>query len=540
MQSLMQDHQLLISSVLDHACRSHPNAEIVSRECDGSVTRTTYGGIAANARRVANVLRSLGVKAGDRVSTLAWNNRRHMELYFGVSGMGAVLHTINPRLFPEQIDYIVNHAESNVLFFDETFAPLIAKLAPAFKHIKAFVAMTPAARLPAISVPNLLCYDTLLEQASPDFEWPQFDERSPSSLCYTSGTTGNPKGVLYTHRSTVLHSLAVCSADTLSISSRETALLVVPMFHVNAWGMTYAGAMCGAKLVLPGPALDGKSTYEFIRDENVTLALGVPTIWLGLLQHVASIAPADRKPLALTRVVCGGSAVPASMIERFKSEFNATLIQAWGMTEMSPLGTVSTLMTKHESQTPEQQLRVQTKQGRAPYGVEMKLATEDGAPVPHDGKAFGRLLVRGPWILQSYYRADAPAVDADGFFDTGDIATIDADGYMQITDRSKDVIKSGGEWISSIDLENAAMGHAGVAMAAVIAVPHEKWQERPLMLVVRRPDTEATADSILDFLTSRVPRWWIPDNVVFVDTLPMTATGKVQKMQLREQYKNHH
>ncbi len=540
MQNLMQDHQLLISSVIEHAERAHPKAEIVSRECDGSVSRTNYGDIAVGARRVANVLRSLGVVHGDRVSTLAWNNRRHMELYFGVSGMGAVLHTLNPRLFPEQIEYIVNHAESQILFFDETFAPLIAKLAPVLKHVKAFIAMTSAARLPMIAVPNLLCYDTLMEQASAEFSWPQFDERSPSSLCYTSGTTGNPKGVLYSHRSTVLHSMAACAADALAISGHETALLVVPMFHVNAWGMTYAGAMCGAKLVLPGPSLDGKSVYDMIRDEGVTLALGVPTVWLGLLQHASTLGDGIKTALRLRRVVSGGSAVPASMIERFRDELGATVVQAWGMTEMSPLGTVCNLLPKHLDAPVDEKMRIQTKQGRTVYGVEMKLASDDGKPVPHDGKAFGRLLVRGPWIIRSYYRADTPAVDADGFFDTGDIATIDPDGYLQITDRSKDVIKSGGEWISSIDLENAAMSHPGVAMAAVIAVPHEKWQERPLMLVVRRPNTEASADSILDFLTTRVPRWWVPDTVVFVDTLPMTATGKVQKMQLREQYKNHH
>jgi len=541
MKGLMQDRPLLISGLIEHANTFHPGSEIVSRTVEGPIHRCTYSDIHRRSKQVANALTALGVKTGDRIATLAWNGYRHMELYFGVSGMGAVLHTINPRLFPEQIVYIANHAEDQYVFFDLTFAPLLEKLAPLMTSVKAFIAMTDRAHMPAHStIRNLLCYEELIAEHSADFEWPTFDENTASSLCYTSGTTGNPKGVLYSHRSSVLHSMAVCAVDGLGLSAKESALLVVPMFHVNAWGMPYAGAMCGAKLVMPGPGLDGKNVYEIMRDEKVTLALGVPTVWLMLFNHVDSGKLDPKADLALNRVVIGGSAAPRAMSERFETKFGAQVIHAWGMTEMSPLGTVCNFLPKHAAYTLEQRLDVQTKQGRAVYGVEMKITDDDGKRLPHDGKAFGHLMVRGPWITGGYFKGDGGEIlDADGFFDTGDVATIDADGYMQITDRSKDVIKSGGEWISSIDLENAAVGHPAVAEAAVIGVAHAKWQERPLLIVVKKKGQETTRDDVLKYLDGKVAKWWMPDDVVFVEELPHTATGKLQKMKLREQFREY-
>jgi fatty-acyl-CoA synthase len=540
MKALMQDRPLLISSLIEHANTFHAGSEIVSRTVEGPIHRCTYGDIHRRSKQVANALTAMGVKHGDRVGTLAWNGYRHMELYYGVSGMGAVLHTINPRLFPEQIVYIANHAEDQYIFFDLTFAPLVEKLAPQMTSVKAFIALTDRAHMPALNIRNLLCYEELIGEHSADYEWPVFDENTASSLCYTSGTTGNPKGVLYSHRSTVLHSFAVCTVDGLGLSSKESALLVVPMFHVNAWGMPYAGAMCGAKLVMPGPGLDGKNVYEIVRDEKVTLALGVPTVWLMLFNHVDTAKLNPKAELSLKRVVIGGSAAPRAMSERFETHFGAQVVHAWGMTEMSPLGTVCNFLPKHASYTLEQRLDVQSKQGRPIYGVEMKITDDDGKRLPHDGKAFGHLMVRGPWITAGYFKGDGGEIlEADGFFDTGDVATIDADGYMQITDRSKDVIKSGGEWISSIDLENAAMGHPAVAEAAVIGVTHPKWQERPLLIVVKKKDQDTTRDQVLQYLEGKIAKWWMPDDVVFVDDLPHTATGKLQKMRLREQFKSY-
>ena len=540
MQGLMQDRPLLISSLIDHANAFHPDAEIVSRTVEGPVHRCTYGDIHRRSKQVANALTALGVKPGDRIATLAWNGYRHMELYYGVSGAGAVLHTINPRLFPEQITFIANHAEDKYLFFDLSFTPLIEKLGPSMKSVKGFVAMTDRAHMPAIGVPNLICYEELVGAQSSDYEWPVFDERTASSLCYTSGTTGNPKGVLYSHRSTVLHSYATCMTDGLGLSAVESALLVVPMFHVNAWGMPYAGAMSGAKLVMPGPALDGKSVYQLMKDEEVTLALGVPTVWLMLFQHVDTADVDPKHELTLKRVVIGGSAAPRAMSEKFATKFGAFVVHAWGMTEMSPLGTVCNLLPKHRGRDLSARLDLQAKQGRPMYGVEMKINDDEGRRLPHDGAAFGHLMVRGPWITSGYFKGDGGQIlDADGFFDTGDVATIDPDGYMQITDRSKDVIKSGGEWISSIELENAAMGHPAIAEAAVIGIAHAKWQERPVLIVVRKPGADVTRDDVLKFLEGKMAKWWMPDDVVFVDELPHTATGKLLKTKLRETFKDY-
>ena len=538
MLGLMQDSPLLISSLIEHANAFHPGVEIVSRTVEGPIHRCTYGDVHGRAKRVARALTALGVARGDRIATLAWNGYRHMELYYGVSGMGAVLHTVNPRLFPEQITYIANHAEDMYLFFDLTFAPMIEKLGQAMKSVKGFVAMTDRAHMPALSVPNLICYEELVAAQDDDYDWPVFDENTASSLCYTSGTTGNPKGVLFSHRSTVLHSFAACAVDCLGISATETLLLVVPMFNVNAWGMPYAGAMAGAKLVMPGPGLDGRNVYELLRDEKVTMALGVPTVWLMLLQYAETAGLDPRRELTLRRVVIGGSAAPRAMSETFEKQFGAFVLHAWGMTEMSPLGTVCNLLPKHQGCTLEQRLDVQAKQGRPLYGVDMRIVDDAGCALPHDGKAFGHLMVRGPWITKGYFKGEGGEIlDADGYFDTGDVATIDADGYMQITDRSKDVIKSGGEWISSIDLENAAMAHPGIAEAAVIGVAHPKWQERPLLVVVRKAGKEeVTRDDVLAFLQGRVARWWLPDDVAFVDELPHTATGKLLKTKLRETF----
>ena len=539
MLGLMQDQPLLISSVLEHALKAHPHTEIASRMADGSVHHCTYADIGERAKQVANALVALGVQPGERIGTLAWNGYRHMELYFGVSGMGAVLHTINPRLFPEQIEFIANHAEDQYLLFDLSFAELVEQIAPRLKTVKAFIALCEREQMPAIDVPGLMCYEDLIAGHSNDFIWPEFDERTASSMCYTSGTTGNPKGVLYSHRSSILHSLALCTSDGFGLSAADSALLVVPMFHVNAWGMPYAAAMCGAKLVLPGAALDGESLYTLMRDEQVTLALGVPTVWMMLQQHVETQALQPAKELCLNRVVIGGAAAPRSQVDTFETRFNARVLHAWGMTEMSPLGTICNPLPKHRDAPLEAVLDLQAKQGRALFGVSMKIVDEQGAELPRDGKASGLLLVKGPWIASQYYGGEGGQIlDGEGWLDTGDIATIDTDGYMQITDRAKDVIKSGGEWISSIDLENAAVSHPAVAEAAVIGIAHPKWQERPLLVVVLKPGRTASKDDLLTVLQSRVAKWWLPDDVAFVEALPHTATGKLQKMKLREQFRD--
>ena len=461
-----------------------------------------------------------------------------MELYFAVSGIGAVLHTVNPRLFGEQIEYILNHAGSTVVLFDITFSGLVAQLRPRLTEAQHYVAMTDAAHVPP-GIAGCLCYETLLEAEDGAFDWPQFDEKSASSLCYTSGTTGNPKGVLYSHRSTVLHSFLACQSDGLKLSSRDCTLLAVPLFHVNAWGIPYASAMCGAKLVLPGPAPDPATLFNLAVAEKCTFSLGVPTVWIGLFEHIEKTPGADPTALALERVVIGGSAAPRSIIEKFRS-IGVFVVQAWGMSETSPVATVGNLLPKHVDLDHARQADVQVKQGRAVYGVELRIIDDTGHQLPHDGSVSGDLQVRGPWVTSGYFRSDeGNKPDADGWFSTGDVAKIDADGYVQLTDRAKDVIKSGGEWISSIDLENAAMAHPGVLEAAVIGIRHEKWQERPLLIIVRRPGADPTSAEVLAFLSHRVAKWWLPDAVVFVEELPHTATGKLQKMRLREQFKSY-
>lgn len=539
MFGLVQDRQLLISGLIEHAAAYHPRVEIVSRTCEGPILRTDWATIRSRAAKLANALLAMGIKRGDRVATLAWNTHRHLELYFAVSGIGAVLHTVNPRLFPEQIDYILNHAESRVLFFDITFAGLVKGLEPKLERIERFVAMTDRSHLPA-ELAQAVAYEELVDGASDDLEWPQFDERTASSLCYTSGTTGNPKGVLYSHRSTVLHSFAACSADGLRLSSIDSVLLVVPLFHVNAWGIPYAAAMCGAKLVLPGPQLDGRSLFELAVAEECNFSLGVPTVWLGFFKHLDDTPGIDVSALKLERVVIGGSAAPRAIIERFRRDLGVFVIHAWGMSETSPLATIGNLLPAHRKLGEVEQTDVQVRQGRAIFGVELRIRGEDGSPLPHDGAKAGDLLVRGPWVASGYFRGEGGHVlDAEGWFATGDVAKIDAEGYVQLTDRSKDVIKSGGEWISSIDLENAVVAHPDVAEAAVIGLHHPKWQERPLMIVVPKPGKSPSAQELHAFLSERVAKWWLPDDIVFAADLPHTATGKIQKAKLRESYKGH-
>jgi acyl-CoA synthetase (AMP-forming)/AMP-acid ligase II len=538
MLGLMQDRPLLISQLIDFAATCHGDTEIVSRSVEGPIHRYTYRDAWKRAKQMAEALVALGVRPGDRIGTLAWNGYRHFELYYAISGMGAVCHTINPRLFPEQIAYIVNHAEDQVLFVDINILPLVEKLRPLMKSVRHIVAMTDRAHLPAnCTIPNLLVYEELIAGKPGTYEWPELDERTASSLCYTSGTTGNPKGVLYHHRSTLLHAYASALPDGIGISARDSVLPVVPMFHVNAWGLPYSGCLAGAKLVFPGAALDGASLYELFEAEGVTVTAGVPTVWLALLQHLQ----ANKLRLTtLKKSIIGGSACPPAMIETFKRDYGVDVLHAWGMTEMSPLGTVNTPKKKHLAMDKAAQDAVKAKQGRALFGVEMKIVGDDGSELPRDGKAFGDLLVRGPWITSGYFRGEGgEALREGGWFPTGDVSTIDADGYMQITDRSKDVIKSGGEWISSIDLENAAMAHPAVGEAAVIGIAHPKWDERPLLIIHRKPGAAVSKDELLAFLKDKVAKWWLPDDVVFVETIPHTATGKILKTRLREDFKGY-
>jgi fatty-acyl-CoA synthase len=533
MQAGMMGTPLIVSSILRHAETVHGGNEIVSRMPEGGVWRYTYAGAAERSRRLANALIRLGVRHQDRVGTLAWNTHRHYELYFAVSGSGAIVHTINPRLFPEQIVYIVNHAEDSVLFFDITFLPLVEKIAPELTSVKHFVLLVSREHMPQSKLP-LICYEDLIAAESASFDWPILHEGLAAALCYTSGTTGNPKGVLFGHRSTVLHAYASMATDALGVSSRGAVLPVVPMFHVNAWGVPYTATMAGAKLVLPAGGLDGASLYQLMTQEKVTLTLGVPTVWLGLLHYCAK---ENLKLEYLEQALIGGSAAPGAMIREFQEKHGVFVVHAWGMTEMSPLGTVNT-MTAHMAALPqEERYKLQTKQGRPIFGVELKIIGPDGQPLPHDGKAFGRLLVRGPWVASGYYKDDDRSAWVDGWFDTGDVATIDETGTMNIVDRSKDVIKSGGEWISSVELENLAIAHPAVAECAVIGVPHPRWDERPVLLAVKKEGQEVTKAELLAFLDGKVAKWWMPDDVLFVKALPHTATGKLLKRQLRDEFR---
>ncbi|GLS14532.1 3-(methylthio)propionyl-CoA ligase [Hydrogenophaga electricum] len=534
----MQSQPLLISSLIVHADRHHHTTEIVSRRVEGDIHRTTWGGVARRARQIANALDALHLGFGERVGTLAWNGYRHLELYFGVSGSGRVLHTINPRLHPEQLAWIVNHADDRALCFDMSFLPLVQAIWSKCPGVKHWIALCDADKLPEGSgIPGLQSYEAWVDAQPDTYTWPEFDENCASSLCYTSGTTGNPKGAVYSHRSTLLHAYGAALPDALGCSARDAILPVVPMFHVNAWGLPYSAAAVGSKLVFPGPALDGKSVYELIEGEQVSMAAGVPTVWQMLLGHVQGNG---LKFSTLKRTVIGGSACPPAMISAFNDQYGVEVLHAWGMTEMSPLGTVCTLKNAQLALPSEEQLKVRLKQGRSVYGVDMKIVNDAGEELPWDGKAYGDLLVRGPWIIASYFKGeggDPLQYDAAGrgWFPTGDVATIDADGFMQITDRSKDVIKSGGEWISSIDVENIAMAHPGVAMAACIGMKHPKWDERPIVVVVKKPGAEVTREELLHFYDGKIAKWQIPDDVVFVDAIPLGATGKMQKMTLRQQ-----
>ncbi len=532
MLGLMQSQQLLISSLIEFAERHHGEAEVVSRRVEGDIHRYTYKDVAQRSRKVANALDKMNLAFSDRVATLAWNGYRHLELYFGVSGSGRVLHTLNPRLHPDQIVWIANHAEDKVLCFDMSFLPIVKAVHGRCTTIKHFVALCDADKLPADSgIPGLVSYEAWMGSQPSNYTWPEFDENSASSMCYTSGTTGNPKAALYSHRSTMLHALAGALPDALSMSARDCVLPVVPMFHVNAWGLPYSAAMTGAKLVFPGPAMDGKSIFELIESEKVSFAAGVPTVWQMMLGHMQS---GKLRFSTLKRTVIGGSACPPAMITAFNDDYGVEVLHAWGMTEMSPLGTVCTLKNKHLEIDSAEKMKVRLKQGRGVFGVDMKIVGDDGQELPWDGKAYGDLLVKGPWVISEYFKGEGGSPLVDGWFPTGDVATIDPDGYMQITDRSKDVIKSGGEWISSIDVENVAMAHPAVAMAACIGMKHPKWDERPVVAVVKKPGCELTRDELIAFYEGKTAKWQIPDDVIFVDAIPLGGTGKMQKVKLRE------
>ena len=536
MLGLMQNQPLAISSLIEFAARHHAQGEIVSRRVEGDIHRYTYRDAAQRSRQLAGALDTFGLSLGERVASMAWNGYRHLEMYFGVSGSGRVLHTINPRMHPEQIAWVVNHAQDRMLCFDLTFLPIVKAIHSKCTNVKHWVALCDADKVPADSgIPNLLSYEALLAAQAGTYSWPEFDENTASSMCYTSGTTGNPKAALYSHRSTVLHAYAAALPDVMCLSARDSILPVVPMFHVNAWGIPYSAALTGAKLVFPGPGMDGKSIYDLIELEQVTYAAGVPTIWQMLLSHMEAN---KLRFSTLKRTVIGGSACPPAMITAFNDSYGVEVLHAWGMTELSPLGTLCTLKNKHLSLSEGDKMKVRLKQGRAIYGVDMKIVDGSGAELPWDGKTYGDLLVKGPWVLREYFQGEGDAAPVtplvDGWFPTGDVATIDADGYMQITDRSKDVIKSGGEWISSIDIENIAVAHPAIAMAACVGMAHPKWDERPIVAVVKKPGKEVTREDLLKFYEGKAAKWQIPDDVVFLDAIPMGATGKMQKAKLRE------
>ena len=537
MLGLMQDRPLLISSFLDYAERYHGDTEIVTRTLEGPIHRYGYADCAARTRKLAKALIGLGVVPGMRVATLAWNTHRHLELWFGISGMGAVTHTVNPRLYPGQIEYIINHAEDTYLFLDPSFVELVEGMQERLETVKGYVILTDADHMPKTRLDPVFCYEDLLAAQDDDYRWPEFDENTACGMCYTSGTTGHPKGVIYSHRANVLHTMMAMSRESLGISCRETVMPVVPMFHANSWGIPYACTASGAKLVLPGMGMDGESLYQLLDSEKVSATAAVPTVWLALLRHLEKTG----KMLPHLNMVCiGGSACPRAMIEIFQTKYDVRVLHAWGMTETSPLGSVATFKPAMFDLPLDKQLDIQAKQGRAVYGIEIRIVDDDGREVTRDGKTAGHLQVRGPWVARAYFKGEGGDIlDQNGWFDTGDIANMDADGFIQITDRAKDVIKSGGEWISSIDLENLAVGHPDVAEAAVIGVPHPKWAERPLLIVVRAPGSAVTGPEILDYMRGRIAKWWLPDDVVFIDELPHTATGKLLKTKLREDFRDY-
>ncbi len=536
MLGLMQDYPLLTQTILDHGALNHGERELVTRGVEGPIRRCTIADVHSRALRVAKALSKEGVKLGDRIATMAWNTERHMEAWFGIMGNGAICHTLNPRLFGEQLDYIVNHAEDDIMFVDLTFLPIVEALKDRFKTVRKYIVLTDAAHMPDTSLPGAVAYEEWIGAVDDDYQWKTFDENTAAALCYTSGTTGNPKGVLYSHRSNVLHGLTVNQPDVFGLCSEDVILAIVPMFHANAWALTFAVPSAGAKMVMPGAGMDGKSIYELLESEKVSATAAVPTVWLGLLQYLEETG---KKLPYLNRVVVGGAACPPMMIRKFELDYDVEIIHGWGMTEMSPVGTTGKMKHSTSGLDREAKLKLKEKQGRSPYLVEMKIVDDEGEDLPRDGKAFGHLLVKGPAVSKAYYKLEGSALTEDGWFDTGDIATIDPLGFMQITDRDKDVIKSGGEWISSIEIENTAVGCAGVAEAAVIGLFHPKWSERPLLIVVREAGSELDKETVLAYLNGKIAKWWMPDDVQFVDELPHTATGKIQKMTLREQFKDY-
>jgi len=535
MLGLMQDYPLLTHSIIDHAALNHAEREMVTRSVEGPIRRCTMAQLRARALRVAKALEREGIALGDRVATMAWNTERHVECWFGIMGLGAICHTLNPRLFADQLEYIINHAEDRIMFVDATFVPILEALKDRLGSVEKYIVLSDAEHLPETSLPDAVAYEDWIAAVDDDFHWKSFDENSAAALCYTSGTTGNPKGVLYSHRSNVLHGLIVNQPDAFGLRSQDAILAIVPMFHANAWGITYAAPAAGAKLVMPGPGLDGASLWELLDCEEVSVAAAVPTVWLGLMQYLQDTG---KKLPHLQRVMVGGAACPPKIIRTFEQDYDVELIHGWGMTEMSPLGTTCKLKHAHRDLDEEARLRLKEKQGRTPYLVEMKLVDDDAAELPWDGKTSGHLLVRGPCVVKGYFRRDEPALNKDGWLDTGDIAHIDELGFMQITDRAKDVIKSGGEWISSIEIENIAVGCPGVAEAAVIGLPHPKWTERPLLVIKLTPGSDGDADTVLGYLEDKIAKWWMPNDVVFVDEIPHTATGKIQKMALRDQFRD--